>query len=663
MRNPKALGLSIVIALSTVVAALPSEVAASPLGWSEPVRISPGDDIFYDVGAVSSAISLDGRALAAWDDYDPVSGYQEVFYRWYTIGQGWGETQVLFDYYGANLDSPSVAVSHNGDFMLVAVDHGGFGGPYVIAYRYNASAAFWESVGAPNAPFPTDLSKPAVAMDGDGNALAVWLENDGTSTNVTANHYTAGTGWDGEVTLDDQPALPENPHLVMDGAGNAVVTWVQSDGTYTNLYASGHSVGGGWSTPFEVDGQDTSAFSSALAMDSLGNAMAGWVQSNGSYGNVYLREWRPFAGWQATVDLSGPLDRGVGIVRVAGGAGGQFVATWNQYNGDEYQEMASIFASSTWATPTNLSAAFVGGGGQTGYVGYDAYGNAAVVWAQYGGGHALQAYVVWGRSGSAWGAAQRLDGAPGIDANLRGLTVNPVGWALAFWEQSDGYKEYAWATFYAPPDVTPPPLTLSLPLDGTHVENASVWVDGYSVSGVTRVSVNGLAASVDEFGEFSLLVPLGPGNNTIYVQAFDPSGNEADAAVTVVYDDPSVQLAADLAATQAQLGGAQGALATTQTNLASTQAQLAAAQADLLRLQNNQTALQGQLTTAQSENGNQTARITELQASSGGAGTLLGVLGIVIGLAAIAMAVLMNRRRPASPPAPKDEPKPAEPPK
>ena len=48
-----------------------------------------------------------------------------------------------------------------------------------------------------------DASSPQVAIDTNGNALAVWRQSDGTRYNIWANRYTAGTGWGSKAS----PAL------------------------------------------------------------------------------------------------------------------------------------------------------------------------------------------------------------------------------------------------------------------------------------------------------------------------------------------------------------------------------------------------------------------------------------------------------------------------
>src|SRR5512141_2873767 len=43
---------------------------------------------------------------------------------------------------------------------------------------------------------------PQVAVDGSGNALAVWQQHDGTRYNLWSNRYTAGAGWGGAALIE-----------------------------------------------------------------------------------------------------------------------------------------------------------------------------------------------------------------------------------------------------------------------------------------------------------------------------------------------------------------------------------------------------------------------------------------------------------------------------
>jgi hypothetical protein len=81
-----------------------------------------------------------------------------------------------------------------------------------------------------------------VAMDDNGNAIAVWSQSDGTRNNIWANRYKYKGGWQwGKAQLietnnigDAQfPQVAINP-----STGDAVAVWQQMDYTRLNIWAN-----------------------------------------------------------------------------------------------------------------------------------------------------------------------------------------------------------------------------------------------------------------------------------------------------------------------------------------------------------------------------------------------------------------------------------------
>jgi len=121
------------------------------------------------------------------------------------------------------------------------------------------------------------------------------------------------------------------------------------------------------------------------------------------------------------------------------------------------------------------------------------------------------------------------------------LDVDSSGNAIAVWSQSVGARLRIWANRYVAPDVTPPPLTLTSPPDGTTTNGPTITVSGSTEPGA-QVTVNGIVAAVDSNGTFSLSLALRSGENVIVAKATDSSGNVATASFVVTYLDPAVGL-------------------------------------------------------------------------------------------------------------------------
>ena len=70
------------------------------------------------------------------------------------------------------------------------------------------------------------------------------------------------------------------PVLVVDGAGNALVGWVRSNGTWTAAQTASLKAGGAWGPPRNLSRRGRNAGGIELAMNRRGDAMVAWAQNN-----------------------------------------------------------------------------------------------------------------------------------------------------------------------------------------------------------------------------------------------------------------------------------------------------------------------------------------------------------------------------------------------
>jgi len=101
-----------------------------------------------------------------------------------------------------------------------------------------------------NGKYP-DAYYPKIAIDANGNAVAVWSQYDGTRLNIWANRYVAGTGWGTAALIEtDNAGAAVLPRVAMDANGNAIAVWVQFDGTRNNVWANRYVyVSNTWARP------------------------------------------------------------------------------------------------------------------------------------------------------------------------------------------------------------------------------------------------------------------------------------------------------------------------------------------------------------------------------------------------------------------------------
>ena len=158
----------------------------------------------------------------------------------------------------------------------------------MISMPSNAQAtkAGWESSGTILNTGPGSVNSPSIAMDNNGDSIAVWVQHDGANDSIYADHYAAGA-WETAIAIETGTGAASSPHVAMDRNGNGVAVWQQYDGTYDSIYANRYTAGA-WGTAKLIENDSGEAGWSEVAMSSNGDAMAVWLQNvSGSYFSVY----------------------------------------------------------------------------------------------------------------------------------------------------------------------------------------------------------------------------------------------------------------------------------------------------------------------------------------------------------------------------------------
>src|SRR5690606_14565382 len=218
-----------------------------------------------------------GNAIALWyQGGDLVSNY-------YVAGVGWSGPEPLED--GADdAADPRVGFSGNGEALAVWLEEDGPGGPYSVhGGRYVPGTGWTGLAPLENAGGEVSVTSLELAVSAGGDAIAVWEQFDGTHMNIHANRYLAGTGWLGASTVDEEDAFVNRPHAAIDGDGNVVVAWHQSElGTIYEVVASLPDGVAGWESPVPLSATLAGSASQArVAFDGAGNAIVVWRHNPG----------------------------------------------------------------------------------------------------------------------------------------------------------------------------------------------------------------------------------------------------------------------------------------------------------------------------------------------------------------------------------------------
>jgi hypothetical protein len=333
-----------------------------------------------------------------------------------------------------------------------------------------------------------DAHNPETAIDNAGNAFAVWDQSDGTRASIWSNRATPAGGWGAAGSRENSDGDAFSPHVAVDGSGNALAVWQQSDGTRHNIWSSRYMPASGWSTPVLVENDPEEAGSVRIALNANGDGFAVWTQvSTIRPAVVWARRYEAASGWGAATRVQSNTGGDGFLPQIAIDHAGNAVAIWHQTDGARYNVWANRFVVGTgWE-----GGAFVEndntGDAQYAEVGMDANGNAIAVWQQFDGTRFnIMSNVL--PSGGSWGTAEPIEN----DINpstLPQIAVNAAGEALAVWmhEQDGGEGQDVMVNRYVPGSG----WGASAPLDGTDrsailpkiVLNASgighaIWMEG-----------------------------------------------------------------------------------------------------------------------------------------------------------------------------------------
>ena len=313
-------------------------------------------------------------------------------------GGAWQAPVDLADQGQAGASVPRVAVDARGDAVAVWARSG-----IVQASVRSAQDGVWQTPVDLSAPGQNaGASYPEVAVDPQGDAVAVWSRSDGVgfggNYTVQAALRPAATGvWQAPVDLSARDQLGiGGPHVALDAQGDAVAVWSLARNAHFVVQAAVLPAGGAWQAPVDLSSGD--ATFAQVAVDAQGDAVAVWSRLGMVEAAV-----RPAEGgiWQAPVNIS-PDGQGGEFPQLAVNARGDAVAVWHYSTG--WKQWGGIVKAAVrpgggvWQAPVALSARGRNAGAAQAAV--DAQGNAVAVWRCLIGGNQIVQAAVYDASGA-----------------------------------------------------------------------------------------------------------------------------------------------------------------------------------------------------------------------------------------------------------------------
>lgn len=191
-------------------------------GWGTPVKVESTPD---SIDLIALGMNARGEAVAVAQIR---SSTEVIVTVRRSVPGGWSEPVRLDTAQIANVDDVGVAVDAAGN-ALVVWNEEIIGGYETWSSRYTASGGWSPAVriAAAAGSYYLDL-----AMDKAGNALAVWTTYDAANvSHIAASRYIVGQGWSGAAVIDlgGADTTVQEPRVAIDGDGNAVAVWAQYD--------------------------------------------------------------------------------------------------------------------------------------------------------------------------------------------------------------------------------------------------------------------------------------------------------------------------------------------------------------------------------------------------------------------------------------------------
>jgi hypothetical protein len=446
---------------------------------------------------------------------------------------------------GGNPRWPTVAVCTAGGYQrLPTIVTDGAGGAIVTWYDnrggdYDIYAQRVLASGVVDPAWPADgralctasgsQHSSTIASDGAGGAIVTWEDYRTGDYDIYAQRVLASGAADPAWPADGRALCTAannqvSPTIACDGAGGAIVTWVDLRSGNNDIYAQRVLAGGAVDPAWPADGRALCTASGTqqyptIASDGAGGAIVTWYDARGGLSDIYAQ--RVLAG--GAVDPAWPADgRAVCTAAsdqvfpniVADDAGGALI-TWydgRSGNNDIYAQRVLASGAVDPAWPANGRALCIASGDQRSpEIVPDGAGGAFVTWSDYRSGAPdiyAQRVLASGAMDPAWPADGRaLCTATGAQQNPT-IVPDGRGGAIVAWEDArDGN-----------------PLLHATRVTATGTEQIAWPADGVDVSAASGEQYSPKVVPDGAGGVFVTWSDLRGGDYDIYAQRLLASG-------------------------------------------------------------------------------------------------------------------------------------------
>ena len=476
--------------------------------WSPPVEVST----IGRADAPQIVIDPNGNTTVVWVEFVDANPVIQSSSK--PFGGGW-QAPVTFSSIDQYASAPQISVDQNGNTTAVWVGHKG--DVETIHASTRPFGGDWQTT-------PDDLSEaaervftPHVAIDTHGNATAVWALYNGTDYLIQASTKPFGGNW--QTTPDTLSAINGNafqPKIAIDLNGNATTVWETINGSDTRIQSSTKPYDGAWQVIPTNISPIAAVLDPHIVIDGQGNATVVWSMSPEIFWVIHAST-RPYGGsWQATPDIISQPDQNAWLPQTCVDAHGNVCAVWIRYNGANWivQSSKKPFGGSWQAIPDDLSQP--GQDANHPQIVFDVHSNVTAIWRRSNGTNTI-IQTSQGPFGGTWQTAMDLS-QPGQDADAPQIATDLYGNITAVWTLFNSIH----TTLQASTNFFGPAVTGLSPASGPGSGGNTVTITGTDFVDVTSVLFGPTPAShftVESPTTITAIAPPGRGTVDVTVTA------------------------------------------------------------------------------------------------------------------------------------------------
>jgi len=404
--------------------------------WGTPALLET-DNIGDIVGAPQIAMDGSGNAIAIWAQDDVVT-CSHIYVNRYTIGSGWSGRSLIESENTFSSTNVSLAMNNSGCAFAVWLQTDG--SKWNVWANRSVTGTNWGTAESIENSTELIYTAPRIAINNSGDAIAIWVQNNGTTDSIWANIYISGTGWGTAGLVENDPQNASFPQVVMDNSSNATAVWIQNDGIWNSVYSNRYITGTGWAGRNLIETTGGDVYNPQIAIDGFGNVMAVWIQDPSP--SIYANRYISGTGWSGAVEIDAGA-YGAFAPQIAMNNSGDAVAVWMQINANgPCRAYANTYIFGTnWAGAQLISDNIEVVTNPE--VTINASGNAFAIWYQY---DTIRTNICSNRyvTSSGWSSPTLIESNNNSDANSHRIAIDSSGRAIAIWLQSEQSKISLW---------------------------------------------------------------------------------------------------------------------------------------------------------------------------------------------------------------------------